>query len=224
MEKKSNGLQLFSAVIIALTGWAALALQLYIIVTNNIASNSSVADGIIRFFSFFTVLTNILVALSLTISLVAPYSALGKFFSRTTVKSSVAVYIIIVSIVYNIALKNLWDPQGLQLIADILLHQAIPVLYTLYWLAFVPKGTLTWKFPVRLLVYPLFYLIYVIVRGGATGHYPYPFMDVSQIGTEKMIINALIIMTAFIVIGFLIVGIDSYMKPKVRKHSGRSKK
>ena len=203
----------------ALAGWFALALQLYIIITNNIANDTSVVDGVIKFFSFFTVLTNILVALSLTAGLISPALGMGKFFSRVSVKSAIAVYIAIVSIIYNFVLKQLWNPQGLQLIADILLHQVIPLLYVFYWIVFVPKGTLAWKFPVRLLIYPLIYLIYIIVRGAATGHYPYPFMDVTQIGTEQVLLNTLLIMIGFITIGFLLVITDMSMKPKTRRRS-----
>ena len=205
--------------VIALTGWFALALQLYIIIRNNIANDTSVVDGVIKFFSFFTVLTNILVALSLTAALISPATGMGKFFSRVSVKSAIAVYIAIVSIIYNFVLRQLWNPQGLQLIADILLHQVIPLLYVFYWIAFVPKGTLAWKFPVRLLIYPLIYLTYIIVRGAATGHYPYPFMDVTQIGTEQVLLNALLIMIGFITIGFLLVITDMSMKPKARRRS-----
>ena len=205
--------------VIALTGWFALILQLYIIITNNIANDTSVVDGVIKFFSFFTVLTNILVALSLTAGLISTASGMGKFFFRVSVKSAIAVYIAIVSIIYNFVLRQLWNPQGLQLIADILLHQVIPLLYVFYWIAFVPKGTLAWKFPVRLLIYPLIYLTYIIVRGAATGHYPYPFMDVTQIGTEQVLLNTLLIMIGFITIGFLLVITDMSMKPKARRRS-----
>ncbi len=205
--------------ITALAGWFALTLQLYIIITNNIANDTSVVDGIIKFFSFFTVLTNILVALSLTAGLISPASGMGKFFSLVSVKSAIAVYIAVVSIIYNFVLRQLWNPQGLQLIADILLHQVIPFLYGFYWIAFVPKGGLAWKFPVRLLIYPLIYLTYIIVRGAATGHYPYPFMDVTQIGTEQVLLNALLIMIGFITIGFLLVITDMSMKPKARRRS-----
>ena len=209
----------FFMAVIALVGWCALVLQLYIIITNNIANGTSVVDGIIKFFSFFTVLTNILLSLSLTAVLISPSSGVGKFFSRISVQSAIVVYISIVSIVYNIILRQLWDPQGLQLIADVLLHQVIPLIYVFYWVAFIPKGTLVWKFPFRLLIYPLIYLVYIVVRGAATGHYPYPFMDVTQIGTEKMLWNAFFIMIAFVGIGYLLVATDASMKRKADKRS-----
>ncbi len=196
----------------ALVGWFALILQLYIIVSNAIVNNNSVVSSIIKYFSYFTILTNILAALSLTLSLIMQSSALGKFLRSASAKAAIAVYIIIVGIVYNLVLRQLWDPKGLQLIADILLHQVIPIAYTVYWVVFVPKSNLEWKQPFIWLIYPLLYLLYAIIRGAVTGHYPYPFIDVSQIGFSKMLVNTLIMMIAFISIGLLIVGIDKRKK------------
>jgi hypothetical protein len=37
------------------------------------------------------------------------------------------------------------NPQGAQKIADILLHDVVPVMYLGYWLIFIPNGSLRWK-------------------------------------------------------------------------------
>lgn len=200
------------AAVTAIVGWFSLILQLYVIISNAINNNNSIASSIIKYFSYFTILTNILVALSLTVCLVIPSSTAGKFFKSGSAKAAIGVYIIIVGIVYNLLLRQLWDPKGLQLIADILLHQLIPIAYTIYWVVFVPKSNLEWKQPFIWLIYPLLYLLYAIIRGAVTGHYSYPFIDVSQIGFSKMLLNTTIMMIAFISIGLLIVGIDKRKK------------
>jgi hypothetical protein len=51
--------------------------------------------------------------------------------------------------VYNIILRNLWQPQGSQKIADELLHVAVPLLYVLYWLIFAKKNPLQWMDAVK---------------------------------------------------------------------------
>lgn len=212
MEKEKRNVMPLYVSATALVGWFALILQLYIIVSNAIVNNNSVVSSIIKYFSYFTILTNILAALSLTLSLIMQSSALGKFLRSASAKAAIAVYIIIVGIVYNLVLRQLWDPKGLQLIADILLHQVIPIAYTVYWVVFVPKSNLAWKQPFIWLIYPLIYLLYAIIRGAVTGHYPYPFIDVSQIGFSKMLVNTTIMMIAFISIGFLLVAIDKRKK------------
>lgn len=200
--------------IIALAGWFALAMQLYITIENRIANDLSIAGGVFNFFSYFTILTNILVAFCLTICLIKPGSGLGNFFSAASVKAGIAVYIIIVAVVYNLVLKQLWNPKGLQLIADIILHQAIPAAYVLYWLVFAPKGSLNWSHPFKWLLYPLFYLLYVLVRGGIIGRFPYPFLDVSQLGIERVSTTILVMTGGFTGTGLLLLLIDNLMSKK----------
>lgn len=196
----------------ALTGWAALILQLYIIISNAVTHDISITGAIIKYLSYFTILTNILVALSLTIPIVKPASYIAKFFSSGSIKTAIAVYIIIVGIIYNLLLRQLWNPQGLQLVADILLHQLIPAAYVVYWLAFVQKSSLEWKQSLIWLMYPLVYLVYAIIRGAITGHYPYPFIDASQLGFNKMLLNIFVVSLGFISVGLLLVAIDKKWK------------
>ena len=212
MEKKSDRQQSIYMAVLAGAGWFALLLQFYLIVSNAAVNGFPLFGAVIKFFSYFTILTNILVAWSLTACLLKPQSTFGKFFSRSSVKAAIADYIIIVGLVYNIILSKLWDPQGLQLVADVLLHQAIPVLYVLYWLVFVPKGYTKWTQIFRWLIYPFIYLLYILVRGGYTGHFPYPFLDVNQLGIERVAQYCGIIMAGFIAVGILLLIAERLMK------------
>ena len=58
--------------------------------------------------------------------------------------------------------------------ADLVLHDAIPFLYPLYWLVFLPKGSLRWSEPAWWLVFPALYFLYSMLRGAAFGTYLYP--------------------------------------------------
>jgi hypothetical protein len=53
--------------IIAVVTWFALALQLYILINNTPGNGMTIIEAIGRFFIFFTILTNLLVAVSITI-------------------------------------------------------------------------------------------------------------------------------------------------------------
>jgi hypothetical protein len=126
--------------VIAAIGWFALALQFYLMI---IVTPTPGADRVrltFNYFSFFTILTNLLVALGLTFRLVAPRSRWGDFFSRPTVASGTAVYIAIVGGTYSLLLRSLWSPQGAQKVADNLLHDLVPIMYVAYWLVFIHKG------------------------------------------------------------------------------------
>ena len=142
--------------LIAILGWFSLVLQFYLIIQNRVVS---IPETIVRYFSFFTLLTNLLVALHCSFILLRPYSQAAKFFSRPGVATAITVYILIVGIVYNTVLRYLWHPAGLQLIADELLHSVIPLMFLLYWLFFVVKGKLKLEyFPLAHLSTCLFYM------------------------------------------------------------------
>lgn len=204
MQKTNRGRQVL-LVIGALTAWLAVLLQLYLIIVNR---QASVGETIVRFFSFFTILTNILVALCFTSLLLPSRSALSRFFSKPKVLSAVTVYITVVGIVYNIILRFIWAPQGLQMIVDELLHTVIPILFVLYWSLFVPKEDLKWKDAFAWLIYPAGYLIFILFRGAFSGFYPYPFVHVTELGYKKVFINCIFLFITFLVLSFLLIWIS----------------
>jgi len=189
-----------SAAAIALLGWYALLLQLYVVIVVARADGTSVTTAVLNYFSFFTILTNLLVSLLLTLSLKKKPSRMSDLARHPTVQSAAAAYIAIVGIVYSLALRSLWAPEDLQKIADILLHDAIPALYVLYWLIFVHKteSSLPFSDVVAWLAYPALYLIYSLIRGAITGIYLYPFLNVSRLGYRRVALNALVLMFGFL--------------------------
>ncbi|RPE12754.1 hypothetical protein EGT74_04205 [Chitinophaga lutea] len=168
-------------------GWFALIGQLYLILA---ARTVSIPETLIRYFSFFTIQTNILVALCCTVLVWLPAGKWGRFFSRASVQAALTVYIGIVGLVYNTILRFLWAPQGLQRGVDELLHLVIPVLFILYWLLYAPKKDLAWKQLPSWLIYPAAYMLYTIVHGAITNYYPYPFVDVAVLGYPVAMRNA----------------------------------
>ncbi len=194
-----------SGFFIAAIAWYALGLQLYIMLKNATASGISSSASIINFFSYFTILSNLLVASSLSCSILFSKSLIGSFFEKTTTQSAIAVYIIIVGLVYSLALRKIWNPEGLQLVADRLLHDLIPVLYLIYWIAFIPKKSLRWKNIFPWLTFPAAYLTYSLIRGEATNWYPYYFINADQLGYARVFVNALMVLAAFIVVGLILI-------------------
>ncbi|MEI7472106.1 MAG: Pr6Pr family membrane protein [Ferruginibacter sp.] len=187
--------------IIAITAWVAVITQLNLDLQLH-KGVLSATETVIRFFSYFTILTNLLVAICCTLIVLNIHS----FFTRNNVLSAVAVYIIIVGLIYNAILRKLWTPTGLQLIVDNLLHLVVPILFLLYWILVVNKTTLKWKNIFPWLLYPLVYLIFILLRGAAADYYPYPFIDVVKLGYAKALQNSGFVTIAFITISLLIIG------------------
>jgi hypothetical protein len=69
--------------IIAILGWFALALQFYISINLYVGAGWTVGTAIIQILSFFTILTNLLVAVNLTVICLLPHSRSNNFFFKT---------------------------------------------------------------------------------------------------------------------------------------------
>ncbi len=208
---RNSSLSVVLRIIIIVIAWFGLGLQQYILIDNTPGSGLTLLQAVGRFFNFFTILSNLLVAISLTIVLVSPGAAAGRFFAKPSVIAAIAVYIFIVGLVYNSILRYTWHPTGRDRVADELLHVAVPVLYIVYWLAFAPKGSLQWKSPFYWLVFPALYIIYALIRGAAEGFYPYPFINVTDLGYGKVALNSAGLMLVFIIAGMIIVAIGKWI-------------
>jgi hypothetical protein len=210
-----NAAMRISALVGALLGWFALVLQLYLMLVQSPAGVPAIVGTVITYFSFFTILTNILVALVFTATVFSLKTGWGQFFRRPTVQAGAAVYIVIVGIVYRLLLRQLWNPQGMQWAADFILHDVIPVVYALYWLVFAPRTELRWKDALGWLVYPAVYAVYVLARGAVSGLYPYPFMDVNVLGYGGVLAHAAVFLLVFLGMGLLVVAVGRWTRGRL---------
>lgn len=188
----------------ASVAWFGVLLQLYLSLKSSVASGKTVAEGLIIFSGYFTILTNILVALVLTLPLVAPDSPAGRFLNRPGVRTATAAAITTVGIAYHLLLRNVWDPQGWQLVADRVLHYVTPILYLLFWWVVVPKRGLRWLHVAAWTSYPVGYLIYMLIRGELTALYPYHFLDVGALGYGRTLTNGLGVLLVFVLASVLL--------------------
>lgn len=193
------------SIALAAIAWLTVLLQLYLSLKFAVANGRTMARGIVDFLGFFTVLTNILICVTLTIPRMAPTSAPGRFFSRPSVGAGVATSISLVGIAYHLLLRNVWAPEGLQWLADVLLHYAVPLLYVVHWWLAAPKASLRWVDPLIWCTYPAAYCAYALVRGALLDRYPYPFIDVNTLGYLQALLNACGLLLAFIALGVLFV-------------------
>jgi hypothetical protein len=194
----------------ALAGWFAVLLQYYIAMT---VADSRLGETI-RFLSFMTIWTNVIVALFYTVSLLAPRSKLGRFFSKPMVQAGLLLYIIIVGLIYHLLLAKQWNPQGWEYIADQSLHTVVPVLFLFYWMLFADKEKLNMKSVLKWMMYPLVYVVYSLIRGAITGKYPYFFVDVSKLGYPTAMRNVSFVMAAYFVLGIVLVLVNNLMTGK----------
>jgi hypothetical protein len=187
------------AAAVALLCWAALILQLSLTVGLVSSQGGSLLDGLWRYFGYFTIIANLFAAISLTLA------ALGRGNARRELAMVSAM--ILVGVTYSLLLRNVWDPQGAQKVADVLLHDAMPVLTVLVWLV-RPHRMLGWVDTGYALLLPVGYTAYAMTRAVADGWYPYPLMDVAQFGAAQVALNCTVMGMAFLVLALLLVWLD----------------
>jgi hypothetical protein len=188
-----------AAAIVAIICWAGLAVQF----SATYGHQHDVTSTLWILARFFTVLTNLGVAVAMTMV------AVGRKVSPF-VLGGITLAILLVGVVYATLLHGLLELSGGALVADILLHKVSPVAMGLWWLFFAPKKALKWNAPVQWAAYPLVYFAYALARGHYDHRYPYPFMDVGKLGWTQTLINAGGIAMAFIIAGFALVWLDSW--------------
>ena len=193
------------AAIAAVIGWLALGLQLLLTIRLTIANGQGALAGVWIYLGYFTVLTNLAAALALTAAASGRRGALGKFFARPDVHTAIAMSIIVVAAIYHLLLRQLWQPQGWQVVGDDALHTVMPLLFVLYWWLAMPKATLCWRQVFVWQIYPAGYFVYALARGALNDWYPYPFLDVSALGYLRVLGDALGMLLVFIVVGLLLV-------------------
>jgi hypothetical protein len=187
------------AALVAIVCWIGLAIQF----TVTFGHQHEIVGTLWALARFFTVTTNLLVALAMT------WAAIGRRVTPV-VTGGLTLSILLVGIVYGLLLRGLHPLTGPALLANFLLHDVAPVLTALWWLLFAPRARLKWTAPWLWALYPLAYVAYILVRGRVGGRYPYPFMDVTRLGWTQAAMNLGGIALGFLICGFLMVWIDGW--------------
>lgn len=188
-----------AAALVAIICWAGLAVQFSATYQNQ----HHVVASLWILARYFTILTNLAVALTMTAV------AIGRRVSPLLL-GGLTIAILLVGSVYALLLAHLYHLTGAALVADTLLHKASPILMALWWLLFAPRAQLKWSAPLWWILYPLGYFAYVIARASVDGRYPYPFIDLGKLGWLQTALNAGGIALSFVLAGLALVWIDSW--------------
>ena len=200
--------------IAAIAGWITAILRFYLAIDTSLADGTGIGSGVISFFSYFTVLTNILVALAFTAGSMRPSPPhprlLPLLLQQPSTVTAIAVYITIVAVVYHFLLSHLWEPQGLSKVVDMMQHSIMPTVYLIYWWFGVSKRSLRWRGAVVWLSDPAGYEIYTLLLGAVRDEYPYPFSDVNALGYGRVLFNSLGMFALFAIVALVLISLGRW--------------
>jgi len=138
-------------------------------------------------FVFFTVQSNILIGLA------ALLLALRLDRSSTAfavLRLSGLIAITITGIVFHAVLAQTLDLKSWDAVGNELVHTVVPVMAVVGWLLVGPRGLFSRRVAWLSLIFPLCWLAFTLIRGAIAHWYPYPFIDVTQLGYGRAAVNS----------------------------------
>jgi len=217
-------LPLFWQRICSLTGFiivlSGLTIQSCIVIDTFSPRGYGPVAMLLKMLSYFTILTNLLVAASHGIALTAPESRPGRWLMRPAFSSALLLYTTLVGSLYLLLLSPFLHLQGWQWVANAMLHYITPLLYLIFWLLFVPKEPLPWRLALVWLAYPLGYLLWVLGRGALLGDYPYFFINPLRQGYGRTLACAGLLGIVFLLAGFAVIAGNRALHGSRRRRLG----
>ncbi len=138
--------------------------------------------SIVNYFSFFTILS------TLFASFVLLFSTFKK--DIPLLRGAATLFMLITGIIYFLLLRN--EPIEIAWV-NAVFHYILPVMLLIDWLLNPPMSKIPFSKAFLWLLFPALFLIYSLTRGFFINWYPYPFMNVAEIGYAQTFINAVFV-------------------------------
>jgi hypothetical protein len=144
-------------------------------ITDRVVNNAFHPD---EYFSYFTIETSLINIVVFAVGGVMAWRHREDTTLFTTIRMSALAYAVVTAGVYNFLLRGVpyVGYAGLQWPNEII-HVWVPILILADWLLSPGRPALSWKAMRVVLVYPVVWLLWSLLRGAVTTIYPYPFLD-----------------------------------------------
>jgi hypothetical protein len=203
--------------VVAVVAWAALLLQLVLVLKGTVilvdTDPPGLAARVYRYVAYFTIQSNILVAVSSTV--LARDPALDRPAWRV-VRIAGLVGIAVTGLVHFVLLRPLLDLDGADWLADKMLHMVVPVLALAAWAWVGPRPRVTWREAAYALCWPMAWLVWTLVVGEVDGWVPYPFFDADTEGWGSIAVVSAGITALFLALLALLRWLDRRLPPTPR--------
>tara|TARA_R110002051_G_scaffold325483_2_gene428147 strand:+ start:5526 stop:6179 length:654 start_codon:yes stop_codon:yes gene_type:complete len=128
-------------------------------------------------FGYFTIQSNIILAIVYTVIAVVSLRGESASPALNIARASVTTYIIIVGVVYATLLAPLGAAGGVPVAwANTALHIITPIYALADWILFSDRARIAFTRLWIVLIYPIIWVVVVLVRGATDGWVPYPFL------------------------------------------------
>lgn len=186
--------------LVALLALIGLAIEYHATIVGH---PGELARRMVIYFSFFTILGNMLV------TAMAAGFAIGRPWAQASAtRAATTLYIVVVAVVFQLLLAAIVKPTGIDWWGNMLAHQLVPVLWVTGWLAFGRHGGIRATAPLLWLIYPAAYGAWTLLHGALTSLYPYPFLSIKTEGGHQVATNMASMALFFLILGYVVRWID----------------
>lgn len=132
--------------------------------------------------------------------------------------------ILLTFLVFNIMLAGAEgrDPQLNWRVGSLLFHVTLPILYIADWFLFYERKKSKWYYPIASIGFPISYVIFIFIQAAIMGFdtsilipgtttpliYPYFFVNLETQGIGGVLRWILILLVAFVAVGYVFFGLD----------------
>ncbi len=206
------------------TGWhlatmAVVAVCLVVQITMTVNGQAVLVDQhgtplvglpmrLLRFFSYFTIQSNIL-AMVMAISLVLRPDRDGRLWRVARIGSVVGMTVTFV--VYRVALAGILDLKGAAWWTDFGFHVVAPLLTVIGWLLFGPWPRFDDRSVGLFVLWPVAWLVYVLILGPIADWYPYPFLDAGARGYPHALLSCLLVAVLLLGVAAAFMVVDGWL-------------
>lgn len=194
---------------------ALLAVVGQLLLTLSAPADAAGAEGgvitrLVRFFSYFTIDSNLMVAIS-AIPL-ACGARLGPIMR--VIRLNAIPCILVTGVVHWFLLRPQIAPTGIPAVLDHLLHIVVPILAVLFWLLSGPRGLIGIRDVLSALIFPILYATWTFAHGAVSAWYPYPFIDVGAIGYGAALGMAALVLAVVLTLTVIAWVLDRILLPQ----------
>jgi hypothetical protein len=167
----------------------------------------------VNYFSFFTNESNLFATALLVYGAYVGLrgASQGRSSLYDLLRGAAVVYMTITGVVFALLLSR--SAQALPW-ANAVVHYVMPVVIVLDWTLDPPGRPIRRRRAARWLIFPAVYFGYTLVRGAIVGWYPYPFLNVTTYGYERVLVNGVGVLIAMTVLGIAALRVGNRLRAR----------
>lgn len=166
-------------------GVARIVLGLLVLVSVVYQIQDRLVHNVFRpgeYFAFFTIQTALMDVVVLGVGAWLAFTTPKDTRLFTIVRVCIVGFAVVTCVVYNLLLRNVPGEPGYvwPVWPNEVLHVWAPILLVLDWLFAPGRASIRLRASLWVLIYPLAWVTFSIIRGIATGWWPYPFLNPTE--------------------------------------------